>query len=514
MTVITPIPPKYSHLTQKLLNYFPDTDARIRENPISLGAQLLNAIAFQMENQQRKIDRELRALNLSDVPMNIDNEGVYYATRVPPSFVLPVNSQGVVDPPAHVQGQIQSGPLVTLVPYDDTLPVPTRLSQETSLSVVALPNPKVIDTMGTGNPQSFSLGTLPVSNALLFRVTGMGPETTSISVSITGELDPAAVWPQDIHTKNEILTLSDDGFFQTDSVWSSVHDISINGLPVSCRMECFTLGVGLEVEPDPDRPFTHLAYRGVALPRYWQLHDLLLLELYQRNRFSGFETFQTYHLPTHMVDMVVEPNTGGLLLTDGVSIFYADRRTPMPEHLAETGQVVEPAFGINVFYDYTRPGDTKYAIIQPIPGPQSASVTQYRYVVEDPNGIVFVLLPSGILSQYQGSTGWTHGTPNSVSFPLTTVGTYVISLETLGTFNVKTVDTFPYGNFALTPLATISLANLVPSIQGIAFDAYDRLWAWTGSFAVPIKIHYDAFIWVPETRTIYATDKYTELVIS
>lgn len=514
MSVITPVPPKFSHLTQQLLNYFPDTDPRVRENPVSISGQLLNAVAFQMENQQRRINRELRALNLSDVPMNIDNEGVYYATRVPTSFILPVTSEGIVSPPKTIQGQIQAGPLVTLVPYDDTLPVPTRFSQDPLLAVVPLTTPKVIDTTGDGNPQSFSLGALALPNALTFRVTGMGPQTSAITVSITGELDPPAVWPQDVHIKNEVLVLSDDGFFQTDSVWSSVNDISITGLPVSCRIECFVLPVGVEVEPDADRPFVHFAYRGVAFPRYWQLHDLLLLELYQRNRFSGPETFQTYHLPTQMVDIAIEPNTGGIFLTDGVSLFYADRRTPMPEHLEETGVTQEPAFGINVFYDYTRPGDTKYATIQPIPGPSASQVTQYRYVVEDPHGNVFVLQPTGILSQYQGNTGWTSGIPTSVSFPLTITGTYIISLEMLGSFNAKTVDTLPYGNFSLTPLAKISLATLVPSIQGIAFDAYDQLWIWTGSFAVPVKIHYDAFVWVPETRTIYATDKYVELHIS
>jgi hypothetical protein len=515
MTFIPTITPKYSILTQKLLNYFPDTDVRIRENPVSLGAQLLNAVAFQMEVQQQQIKRELRALNLSDMPMNIDNGGVYYATLVPLNFSLSIDSQGNLLPPATIQGQlIQSNPaLITLVPYDDTIPVPTRFTVDPVVQPVAMANPQLLNVVGTGNPLTFDISPLALPNCLMFSISGMGSVTTAITISITGELDPLAVWPQDIQVKNEILIVSDDGFYQTDSVWGSVATIDISGLPIGCTLICYNLPVGLPVEQDPDRPFPHFAYRGVSFPRYWQLQDLLLLELYQRNRFSGYETYQTYHLPTQMVDLAVEPNTNGLFVTDGTSLYYSDRRSPLPDNLVETGVTQEPAYGINVWYDYNQPGDTNYAFISPVAGAAANTVVQYRYVVEDPNGNVYVLLPTGILQVYTGSTGWTQGKPTAVSFPLTVIGTYIISLECLGSFNAKTTDTFPFNNLAFTSLATKSLAALVPSIQGIAFDAYDRLWIWTGQFAIPIKISYDAYVWDASTRTIYTTDKYYALVI-
>lgn len=511
---ITPVAPFYSTLTQQLLNYFPDTDIRVRENPITISAQLLNSVAFQMEEQNMRINREIRALNLSDVPMNIDNEGVYYAALVPLAFNLPSNAQGVLLPPATIKGQIQGGALVTLVAYDDTLPVPTRIIQDLSIPAAPLTNPQLINVTGNNNPLTFNPGAMPMPNYLTFSIQGMGTVTTSITISITGELNPPAVWPKDIQTKNEILTVSDDGYYKTDSVWSSVDSIDISGLPDGCQLICYSLAVGLPVEQDTDRPFVHFAYRGISFPRYWQLNDLLLLELYQRNRFAGFETFQTYHTPAKMVDLAVEPNTNGLFLTDGTNLYYTDRRTPMPGSLLETGLTNEPAFGINVWYDYEQPGDTKYAYVSPLPLVGAATVTQWRYVVEDPNGNVYVLMPNGVLQEYIGNNGWNHGTPVATSFPLTTVGTYLISLETLGTFNAKTVDNFPFGNFAAQVKSTISMASVVPSIQGIAFDAYDKLWIWTGQFAIPLKISYDAYSWVPGTRTIYATDIYTSIQIS
>jgi hypothetical protein len=515
MTTIAAIPTKYSHLTQVAINYFPDTDVRIRENPVSLGAQLLNSVASQMEYQQVRLTRELRALNLSEMPMNIDNSGVYYATLVPSDFSLLTDDQGNLLPPTFIKGRllVNSITLINLVPYNDLLPVPTRVSLDPILKPVALSNPRIINTVGNGTPQSFNPGVLPLPNFLTFNIQGMGPVTTAFTISITGELDPPGVWPQDIQSKNEVLIISDDGFYHTDSVWSSISQIDITGLPTDCSCICYSLPVGLQTEPDTDRPFTHFAYRNVTFPRYWQLQDLVLAEQYKRNRLSGNETHQVYHLPTQMVDIAVEPNTNGLFLTDGTSLFYMDRRTPMPDNLFETGLTQEPIFGLNVWYDYNKPGDTQYAFISPVPRAKASTTTQYRYVVEDPNGNVFVLLPTGILQTYTGSTGWTQGSPKSVSFPLTEIGTYVISLEILGAFNAKTVDVFPYSNLAINSLATINLANLVPAIQGIAFDAYDRLWIWTGDFAVPIKLSYDAYLWDPSTRTIYTTDKYYSLVL-
>jgi len=514
MTVIIPIPPKYSHLTQRLLNYFPDTDVRIRENALSLGAQLLNAVAFSMEKQNTRITRELRALNLSDVPMNIDNAGVYFGARVPLSFTLPVDSQGILQPPNLIQGQIHNGPLVTLIPYDDMLPIPTRVVQDPNIPAAAITDPKIFDVVGDGSPKSFTFGTMPIPNFLTFQVSGLGPVTSAITVSITGELDPPAVWPQDVKSKNEILVLSDDGFTKTDSVWSSVSAIDITGLPVGCELVCYSIGFQLSAESDNDRPFTHFGYRGVAFPRYWQLHDLLLLEVYQRNRFAGYETFQAYHTSTQMVDTSIEPNTSGLFLTDGINLLYVDRRTPMPEHLEETGNTNEPAFGINVYYDFSQPGDTTFAFIQPQAFATASTITQYRYVVEDPNGNLFILLPSGILQVFTGTGGWQQGLPQSTSFALGIQGTYIISLEMLGTFNARTSDTYPFGNFGAQTKTSLSLAGVVPSVQGIAFDAYDKLWVWTGQFAIPLKFSYDAYVFDPSTRTIFTTDIYDEVQIS
>jgi len=60
----TPVLPSYrSHRTQVLLNYFDITDRRVREEPYTIDAQLLNTAAIALDDSQQRIARRsLRAL--------------------------------------------------------------------------------------------------------------------------------------------------------------------------------------------------------------------------------------------------------------------------------------------------------------------------------------------------------------------------------------------------------------------------------------------------------------------
>lgn len=503
--------PHQSIFLQQLLNYFDDQDIRIRENPVSLGAQLLNSAALQIEQLTRTLKLELGALTAANVPLNVDNAGVYQAVRVPLTFSLP-NDNGVLLPPSSIVGTLPNGN-VTLVPYFDDLPIPTRVSVDSSIKNVAMSNPVIVDVTGTGSTLVVN-PVMVLPNRLTFVIEGMGPTTSNVSIRITGELDPPAVWYQDVHLRTETLFISDDGVYSTSAVWSSLQSISITGLPSGCRLRCWNLPVNLPAEPDLDRQFTHFAYRDILYPRFWQLSGLLLQETYKRSRFSGYEIVNPYLMLTPMVDVAVEPNTFGLFLTDGLNLHYIDRRTPLPSNLDQTGLVQEPLYGLNAYYDFTKPGANRWVQVQPVGGAKASQCTQYRYTVEDPNTNRSVLNPDGSFSTLTGGFGWVQGKPAPVSFPVTIAGTYTITLEMLDQQNNRTYDIFPYANLSTSILSTLDLASLVPSVQGIAFDAYQRLWVWTGSFAIPLKLMYDAYIFDPDTRTIFMTDSYSQIKIS
>lgn len=570
----------YSHITQQLLNYFDEKDVRIRENPISLGAQLLNCAAISTESLKLKVNREMGAFNFSDVPLNIDSNGVYYSVVVPLSFQLPITIQDGVKVPTISTGSLTGfygvggygnlfyggprfviGPFayneggygeqfygaeheeaVGLVPYDDTLPIPTRF--EVGSNPIPLGSPLLFDIIGTvstnthflgteefitvesnynlggygeqfygGEFQSGSPGKLPIPNCLTFSVSNMGTQTSIISIRITGEPDPPAVWYQDVQSRTETIIVSDDGIYTTDAIWSSINQVAISGLPTGCEVKCWTIPFNLSSVPDISRPYSHSAYRDVLFPRSWQLSGFILQETYKRNRFSGPEIANPYLLPSTMIDVAVEPNTNGLFLVDNQNLYYMDRRTPLP-NLEGSGLWKEPLFGLNVWYDSTKPGSNRWVCIQPVPYSKAKQCTQYRYLVKDPNGNNFVINPNGGLAVDNGYTGWQKGSPTNINFPLILSGTYIFKLELMDQSNNKTYDIFPYGNWPVNILSKLDLTELLPSVAGIAFDAYEQLWIWTGSFAVQLKLNYDAYIFVPSTRTIYLTDQYDQITIS
>jgi hypothetical protein len=51
------------------------------------------------------------------------------------------------------------------------------------------------------------------------------------------------------------------------------------------------------------------------------------------------------------------------------------------------------------------------------------------------------------------------------------IGTYVLMLECTGNGQTATADEVPYPNLATPVINTYDLSNIVPAIQGIAYDA-------------------------------------------
>src|ERR1035438_2679629 len=122
-----------SYLTQTLLNYYDETDIRVRTYPFTIAAQLFNLAANALEDLSLRYSREVNARFLETTPIQLDNQGVYYGARLPNTFVPPPVGS---NPPLNVvQGQ-RSGVWTTLQPYDDRVPVPTRITVDTSRSVV------------------------------------------------------------------------------------------------------------------------------------------------------------------------------------------------------------------------------------------------------------------------------------------------------------------------------------------------------------------------------------------
>jgi len=491
----------HSHYTQRLRNYFDHLDPRSRELPYTLDGQLLNAAAMSVEASENRMQREIDAQSLGTCPANLDNGGIYYRTPVPLS--LPITTSG----PSKVEGS-RAGVYKVLQPFDDTLPVPSAAVLDSSRSSVPCDSPVLLTVTGTDLPQDSGAINLPIPNRLYFWVTNLGNSASTISVMLRGQTYPCDYWAADLLPQSETVPISDNGLFVTQKTWQSVEDIQVIGLPSSATLQVLLFPFGCPYQADPLRPVSLAAYRDILFDRYWNVNGQLLEEVYAINRWSGFEVVHNYQLPVPMDGVAVEPNTYGLFGYSGTKVYYADRREPLPDNLSRAVITQEPLYSLSVSYDQTHVGRIRAVTIHGIPHESAAQLRQCRLRVEAPNGVSYAVTASGALSSLDGPSGWLGGPLPNLSLALPWTGTYVFTLECSDVNNLITQDVQVYLNSVLTPLATLEFNRLVPAVKGLGFDARQRVWVWTGSFLVPMRFSYDAFIYDASSRSVYTTELY------
>jgi hypothetical protein len=513
-----------AHKTQDLLNYFDEKDVRVREIPYTLDAQLLNAAAIQLEDVELRLKREIDARVLATTPVHLDNRGVYRAVRLDNELPLAEDQTALSSVRGHRPGD-PAETWVPLTPFDDRLPMPTGYVLDETRERVALSDPVVFDVTGSGDAQvqvwdvkTVGPCALEIPNRLTFYVDGVGTIPLFLSVLIEGETYPVPVWMRDRHTTNETLVRLREGCFITTKTWSAVSRMVVRGLPAGVRLRCWKMPFTLPAVPDAARPCFQTAFRGVPFDRYWMLSsdENLLKEMFLLDNFSGLEVATTYALPGVLSAVAVEPQTWGLLVGGGTQLFYVDRREPLPDRLDVTGLTLEPLYGLDCQYNFTRPGAVRYLYIRPVPYGRASRMRLWRYLVEEPAatdgtpGALHVLLPDGSFTEYSGGAGWQRGTPVAVNLPLAKFGTYVITMECLDEQSQVSHDSFPYLNLALTG-SSFDLADLVPEIKGIAFDNRENLWVWTGDFAVPLRPRYDNYVLDAGARMLYVTGVFDQI---
>lgn len=491
-------------------NYFDHTDVRARKNSTSLEAQLLNLAAFELENLDLRITRENNLL-LQTVPVNIDNGGIYYKGTVPSEF-LTGPTQTTFN---SVQGQLGSSQ-ITLTPYDDTMPIPTRISIDNTIGAVPLSDPIVMNVIGAGDDISdtyavryASPGIIPIPNRVTFWLDQIGYHLISVTVTITGQVYPQPAWINEQKETTEIVTINNEGSAYSFNRWSSISNIAVRNLPVGVRLRAWSMPFNLPACADISRPYITPEDRRVIYNRYWQIDNAngWLNETYEPGGFTELEVVNSYKISDTIVDVAVEPNTNGMFLASGNTIFYADRREYQPS-LLETGLRVEPLYGLQVSRDYSKYGATTYIILQATPYANASSIFQYRYTVNNDNSI----LPNGALGPI--NAGWRTGSPQSVSFPLVATGDYQFALECQDTNGVITSDILPFRNAILESLSTIDMTSSIDVIHGLAFDSYGKLWIWNGLYAIPLTLSHDGYVFDADTSTIYITEPVSSLQIS
>lgn len=494
-----------SHITQELLNYFDDADPRVRENPNTVDAQLLNVLAMQMEEQQRRIRWHNDAAYVGTCPLNLDNRGVWNKLIVP-------SSAGNFK---SVRGRL-NGDWLVLHEYDDILPVPSRVEVDEAVASLPLADPVAFKMDGNGFIQSAAPGVLAFPNYLHLQVAGLGEYMDGVDVLITGYTYPETAGQQKLVT--EQVPMTEELPFSTLHVWSRITNVTVRGLPVGATLTAYLFAAAMPQVPDVDRPYVHAAYRDMPFERFWTLDGHLLQENYFGSRFAGYERIHSYACRTRLNSIAVEPNTCGLYAADGSRLYYMDRREPMPDRLDETGLTEEPFYNLMVVPDGVVNG-VRYVQLQGLPAARASRCHKHRYVIEIPgseNGIMYVVAPDGALVDYTPAAGWRAGAPKPTSVPVTEDGTYLITLESADAESYVTREAVPYRNSFFQPIREFDLSNLVPEVRAVAFDSRQRLWVWDSDQMIPLKIHYDAYLLDRATnqQLVYLTDTYEKVELS
>jgi len=491
-------------------NYFDEKDVRVRRGRYTIDAQILNASAREIEMSGLRLAREIGATTLHSCPANIDHNGWYWKQRLPAGVDLTATSHTVVV-------TSPSGVAVNFIPYDDQLPVPVGVQLDSAMVPVPMTTPLLFETYGIGDPvaQSWSaqrLGpfTPAMPNRIHFWMDGPGYFGLGVAVRIIGQKAPMPAWSDAMSITSEKIKLSSLGWAQSKFAWASIQQVQILNLPVGVSLSAYFGSFSLPMQPDVTRPYSDPAYRDVLFNRYWTSSDNMLTEMYLESDYAGWRYTNSYQIGTSaFTGLAVEPNTWGMFAASGQTLYYFDRREPLPSNLVASAISREPYYGLDVFIDETRLTPVKFVVLQPIAYGSAASAGTYRFLVTTPDGTTYVLTPDGFFMEYTRNAGWRSGIPPTISIPLAAIGTYVFYLQGIGPDGVVVQDGVPWPNLAFSPLATLDMSSLVSDIQGLAFDDRGRLWVWTGEQSVAVRFQYDAYIIDPDSQAIYMTDNLT-----
>ncbi len=514
-TAIT-IPNFQSHLTQVLQNYFDWKDTRIRQGKYTIDSQFLNISAQQIQLSSLRLARELGATVLNTCPSNIDNKGCYFKQQLPDSFNYNL--------PVHSIVGIRNNSYIALTPYKDELPVPSYIDLSQDYSPIPLSNATLFSALGIGlnSPQSqnwacqrFGPFTLAFSNRIHFWLDGPVYSTVNITVKIVGQKAPAPVWSDENVESTETIVVNNLGWFVSKFAWDSITTIQILNLPVGMTLAAYEGTFVLPQQPDLIRPHAESMYRDVSFDRYWSVGNLGLIEQYMKSNSDGWEYIQSYETDFPVSAIAVEPNTWGGFAASGSTLFYFDRREPLPSQaaLVSTALIQEPYFGLHITIDPNNLYPIYYITLNPIAYGSATQATSYRYLVQTPDGNQYVITPDGLFATYTPSAGWRAGTPTvPLNIPLGENGTYIFTLQTSGSLG-PLYDSVVWQKLEFKPLATFDLSSIVPQIEGLYFDDRNMLWAWTGTYVVPLQIHYDGYVIDQTSNSVYLTDLVDGLIL-
>lgn len=504
----------YSHKVQEMLNYYDVNATRLRTYPYTVDAQILNIAGNAMEDLDLRYQREVKARFLTNCPLHLDNQGLYTAARLPNTFTPP--DEGT-NPPLNLVTGLRQGQWSTLPLYDDRVPTATRISIDTTRKVTAFSAAQIFDWISDGRIQYLLTPalTLPIPSKLSLWLDGLNAPG-AIDILITGIAYPRSAWQSRRTLTSETVSYRQaEGLLTTRTVWYSIESIVVRNAPVGAHLAVWHMPFNLPSVLDAARPYTHSNYRGKLFDRYWTRAGNWLNETFYGGTSVGFANVTSYGIPEPIEDIAIDPSAYTLLAVSTSKLYTIDRRAVMPGRLELTAITSDPVFSVNVVSDPGTPSATaRYVEFQVLAHDAETTPRSFRFILEDPNGGVVCVDAKGNFITYSGGSGWSSGAPRNVTIPLQVEGTYVVTLESIDMAGLLTADRFPYPNLNVNVVSTLDLTTILPEAKGIARDSLEQLWIWTGTYAIPVQLHFDAYIYDSNSRTVFLTDPFEQVKVA
>jgi len=115
--------------------------------------------------------------------------------------------------------------------YDDSLPAPARVGFDASRQPFPLDDPVLFELEGTGAPLRWAGAGLALPNRLSLWLDRLGDFAPVVRIQVQGEAYPRAAWENQRQRQKERITLVEEGYDETDTIWESVESVEVFGLP-------------------------------------------------------------------------------------------------------------------------------------------------------------------------------------------------------------------------------------------------------------------------------------------
>ena len=519
----------YSPETQALADLFP-ASFRLRQDPFSVGQQVLNPAGQHLADFKRQLRRSRRSCSINTFPL--DTLDQLYRVYLGPDFTF---ARTASDPRIvqwrrpTITGTINLQPfpvgvITTLEEMEDA--IPSRLTAGATVTL----GPEILGATPISQLASADFDLPSIPGRLYLTLAG----TTNIGLMQGGKLLPIQVFLSGITTKgtteDEIITFPGNLTLSTRKHYQQVLGIKVINANPDATLALSGAEHVFDHHLDPDFAISVNRQDQYVI---WDINGTVLNCQYfimleqeeavlQPNLSWQLQNENGQNL-TGATVMSLMPGKNYFAAVNGKKLFFYDKRLEYPPktalaHLQNRTDNCQAVIDADTFF--ALPGDTfSLRAYQPS---QIRNVTSYFWQVAPPgqnlqpykivNGSL-VLADDMTQAMMRNSATMDWKLPKDyLSLDLNQVGYWAITLTTTYQDGSQSTDARLIGALAKTPMATF--AHGLGDFNNVFTDDDGRLCLMNQNGAIPLKFFYDLALVDYEKKLIYLRDRYDAIEVT